>query len=232
MKRRILLALLALCHSPVYANSINSTASPSATSSGSVTNLGVMNMPTRQFQNQVGPQAVTCQGDTLVIQPFLASNLSFAEPNIEFYDVPVYSTRDLEGAFDDEGNPIGDGDPDDPSLVIGTHRKQRFEKSQYSISPGISVSFNISLDRRAQRTCLEAMEKQRDLLAAAYEDKRLSYELGRMKICAEQLKLGVTWKKTSKYYRLCEDIALVNPPGVLPDHKHTISYPGNATSSQ
>ena len=189
-------------------------------------------MPTRQFQNQVGPQAVTCQGDTLVIQPFLASNLSFAEPNVEFYDVPVYSTRDLEGAFDDEGNPIGDGDPDNPSEIIGTHRKQRFEKRNYSISPGISVSWNISLDRRAQRTCLEAMKKQRDLLQAAYEDKRLSYELGRMKICAEQLKLGVTWSKSSKFYGLCEDISLVNPPGVLPDHKHTISYPENATSDQ
>ena len=231
MKRRILLALLALCHSPVYANSINSTAAPTATSSGSQTNIGVMNMPTRQFQNQVGPQAVTCQGDTLVIQPFLDSNLSFAEPNVEFYDVPVYSTRDLEGAFDDEGNPIGDGDPDNIE-VIGYHRKQRFEKSNYSISPGISVSWNIQLDRKARRTCVEAMEKQRDLLTAAYEDKRLSYELGRMKICAEQLKLGVTWKKTSKYYRLCEDIALVNPPGVLPNHKHSISYPENATSDQ
>ena len=232
MKRRVLLALLALCHSPVYANSINSTAAPTATSSGSQTNIGVMNMPTRQFQSQVGPQAVTCQGDTLVIQPFLASNLSFAEPNVEFYDVPVYSTRDIEGAFDDDGNPVGDGDPDNPSEIIGMHRKQRFEKRNYSISPGISVSWNIQLDRRARRACLAAMERQKDLLQAAYEDKRLSYELGRLKICAEQMKLGVTFKPKSKYYKLCEDVELVNPPGVLPNHSHTISYPGNATSGQ
>ena len=232
MKRRVLLALLALCHSPVNANSINSTAAPTATSSGSQTNIGVMNMPTRQFQNQVGPQAVTCQGDTLVVQPFLASNLSFAEPRVDFYDQPIYSTKDVEGAFDDDGNAIGDGDPDNPGLVIGTQRKQRFEKSNYSISPGISVSWNIQLDRRARRACLAAMERQKDLLQAAYEDKRLSYELGRLKICAEQMKLGVTFKKTSKYYKLCEDVALSNPPGVLPAHSHSISYPKNATSDQ
>ncbi|BCV03768.1 MAG: hypothetical protein CM15mV73_020 [Caudoviricetes sp.] len=45
------------------------TNNPVSNSSGSVTNLGVMNMPTRQFQNQVGGNTVVCQSDTLVIQP-------------------------------------------------------------------------------------------------------------------------------------------------------------------
>ena len=48
---------------PTYANT-NMTNNPVSNSRGSVTNLGVMNMPTRQFQNQVGGQTVVCQSDT------------------------------------------------------------------------------------------------------------------------------------------------------------------------
>jgi len=232
MKRRLSFILLALCHSPVYANSINATSNPVANSSGSVTNFAVQNLPSRQFTNQYGG-GIVCQGDTLAVQPFLSSNLSFAEPNVQSWEQPIYSTRDLTGSTDDEGNPAPDGEPDNPSEIIGYQTKRRFEKKNYAISPGISISWNIQLDRRARRICLDAAEKQRDLFQAAYEDKRLSYELGRMKICAEQMKLGVTFKPTSRYYKLCEDIALINPPGVLPEHRHSINvYPKNATSDQ
>ncbi len=231
MKRRLSFILLALCHSPAYANNINATSNPVANSSGSVTNFAVQNLPSRQFTNQYGA-GIVCQGDTLAVQPFLSSNLSFAEPNVQSWEEPIYSTRDLEGTFDDEGNPAPDGDPDNPSEIIGYRTKRRFEKKNYAISPGISISWNIQLDRRARRLCLEAAEKQKDLMAAAYADKRLSYELGRLKICSQQLKLGVAFKPTSKFYKLCDDVELKNPPGVLPEHSHSISYPKNATSSQ
>ena len=235
MKKRIAFALLALCHSPVYANNINATSNPVANSSGSVTNFAVQNIPSRQFTNQFG-DGIVCQGDTLAVQPFVSSNLSFTRPNEQSYLAPIYDQRDLTGTtvINDDGEEVDapDGNPDNPGAIIGYKTVRTGQKENYAISPGISVSWNIQLDRQSIRLCKEAASKRVALLQAAYEDKRLSYELGRLKICAELLEKGVRFKEGTKYALLCADVERVNPPGVLPQHSHSISYPGNATSSQ
>ena len=59
-------------------------------------------------------------------------------------------------------------------------------------------------------------------LEQAYKAKKLDYALGRLKVCAEQLKLGVVYAKDSPSYVVCEDVRLVNPPNTLTDHTHSI----------
>ena len=235
MKRRITFALLALCHSPVYANNINATSNPVANSSGSVTNFAVQNLPSRQFTNQFG-EGIVCQGDTLAIQPFVSSNLSFTRPNEQSYLAPIYDERDLTGTttINEDGEEVDapDGNPDNPGAIIGYKTVRTGQKESYALSPGISLSWNIQLDRQSIRLCKQAASTRIALLQAAYEDKRLSYELGRLKICAELFEKGVRFKPGTKYALLCEDVEMVNPPGVLPEHRHSISYPGNATSDQ
>ncbi len=235
MKKRILFALLALCHSPVHANNINATSNPVANSSGSVTNFAVQNLPSRQFTNQFG-DGIVCQGDTLAVQPFVSSNMSFTRPNEQSYLAPIYDERDFTGAtvINEEGEEIDapDGNPDNPGAVIGYKTVRTGQKENFAISPGISLSWNIQLDRQSIKLCKQAASTRIALLQAAYEDKRLSYELGRLKICAELLEKGVRFKAGTKYAVLCADVERVNPPGVLPEHRHTISYPGNATSNQ
>ena len=235
MKKRIAFALLALCHSPAYANNINATSNPVANSSGSVTNFAVQNLPSRQFTNLFG-DGIVCQGDTLAIQPFVSSNMSFTRPDEQTYLSPIYDESDFTGhtTINDEGEEVDgpDGNPDNPGAVIGYKTIRTGQKENFSISPGISLSWNIQLDRQSIRLCKEAASKRISLLQAAYEDKRLSYELGRLKLCAKLLKDGVRYRPGTKYAMLCEDVELVNPPGVLPNHSHTISYPGNATSDQ
>ena len=235
MKKRIAFALLALCHSPSYANNTNATSNPVANSSGSVTNFAVQNLPSRQFTNQFG-EGIVCQGDTLAIQPFVSSNLSFTRPNEQSYLSPIYDERDFTGAtvVNEDGEEVDapDGNPDNPGTVIGYKTVRTGQKESYAISPGISLSWNIQLDRESIRLCKQAASTRISLLQAAYEDKRLSYELGRLKICSELFNKGVRFKPETKYALLCEDVELVNPPGVLPNHSHTISYPGNATSDQ
>ena len=235
MKKRILFALLALCHSPVHANNINATSNPVANSSGSVTNFAVQNLPSRQFTNQFG-DGIVCQGDTLAVQPFVSSNMSFTRPNEQSYLAPIYDERDFTGAtvINEEGEEIDapDGNPDNPGAVIGYKTVRTGQKENFAISTGISLSWNIQLDRQSIKLCKQAASTRIALLQAAYEDKRLSYELGRLKICAELLEKGVRFKAGTKYAVLCADVERVNPPGVLPEHRHTISYPGNATSNQ
>ena len=219
MKRGLILSLL-LIHSPVIADT-TMTNNPVSNSSGSVTNLGVMNMPSKQFTNTLSLNQIQCQGDTLVIQPFLTSSFSGANPMIDSYPEPVYSTKDVKGAFDDNGDEIGDGEVDDPTLIRGYRTARRFEKKNYAISPGISLSWNINLDRKSVRKCREGQKHIVNLLSAKYEDARLSYELGRAKHCAALLKEGIMIK--GKYSILCQDIELTSKPNTLIDHKHSIS---------
>ena len=221
MKRYLITALLFI-NSPTIADT-TMTNNPISNSSGSVTNLGVMNMPTRQFANTLSLNQVQCQGDTLVIQPFLTGNYSGGLPKIDSFLEPVYSTKDTKGAIDENGNEIGDGEVDDPTLVRGYRTVKRFEKTNYAFSPGISLSWNINLDRKSVRNCRKSQVHLVNLLQAKYEDARLSYELGRAKHCADLLKNGVRFKKGSKYEILCLDIELVSKPNTLIDHTHSIS---------
>ena len=218
--KRYLFATLLLINSPAIADT-TMTNNPISNSSGSVTNLGVMNMPSKQFTNTISLQQVQCQGDTLVIQPFLTGNYSGGMPKVDSFLEPIYSTKDVKGAFDDSGNEIGDGEVDDPTLVRGYRTVQRFEKTNYAISPGISLSWNINLDHKSVRKCREGQVHVVNLLKAKYEDARLSYELGRAKHCADLLKNGIVIK--GKYAILCQDIELVSKPNTLIDHSHSIS---------
>ena len=235
MKKRVAFALLALCHSPVYANNINATSNPVANSSGSVTNFAVQNLPSRQFTNQFG-DGIVCQGDTLAIQPFVSSNMSFTRPNEQSYLSPIYDERDFTGAtiINEDGEEVDapDGNPDNPGAVIGYKTVRTGQKESFAISPGISLSWNIQLDRQSIKLCKQAATTRISLLQAAYEDKRLSYELGRLKLCAKLLKDGIRYRPGTKYALLCDDVEIVNKPGVLPEHRHSIVYPENATSDQ
>ena len=221
MKRYLFTALL-LINSPVTADT-TMTNNPISNSSGSVTNLGVMNMPTRQFANTLSLNQVQCQGDTLVIQPFVTGNYSGGMPKVDSFLEPVYSTKDIKGAIDENGNEIGDGEVDDPTLIRGYKTVKRFEKTNYAISPGISLSWNINLDRKSVRNCRKSQVHLVNLLQAKHEDARLSYELGRAKHCADLLQNGVRFKKGTKYEILCADIELVSKPNTLIDHSHSIS---------
>tara|TARA_B100000686_G_C16709959_1_gene928518 strand:+ start:496 stop:1227 length:732 start_codon:yes stop_codon:yes gene_type:complete len=219
--KRYLFAALLLINSPVIADT-TMTNNPISNSSGSVTNLGVMNMPSKQFTNTISLQQVQCQGDTLVIQPFLTGNYSGGMPKVDSFLEPIYSTKDVKGAFDDSGNEIGDGEVDDPTLIRGYKTVKRFEKTNYAISPGISLSFNVNLDRKSVKKCREGQKYLVNLLQAKHQDARLSYELGRAKHCADLLKNGVRFKKGTKYEILCADIELVSKPNTLIDHSHSI----------
>ena len=104
MKRYLCLVLL--LNNPVLANSVNTTSN----SSGSVVNQAVQVVPSRNFNYQMN--TIQCQGATLNISPFVSTTYGFSTPYETHFDRPIYSRKDIEGDFDDEGNPIGDGDVD------------------------------------------------------------------------------------------------------------------------
>ena len=226
MKR--VLATLLLLSAPAQAQ-VSSTAAPVANSSGSVTNQAVQVIPARQFQNTYGG-GISCQGTTLNINPFISSTTGWADPYESHYNEPVYDTLDLVGAFDPEGNPIPDGRPDNPGNVLFYKPIRTGQKTNFSVNGGITATISIPLDRRHVRACQQAAEKQVALLDAQLADKRLNYEIARLKNCAELMQKGIMFHPKSPYSKICADVVLTNPPGVVPPHKHSITFSKTAVS--
>ena len=53
-------------------------------------------------------------------------------------------------------------------------------------------------------------------------NKRLDFELARLKNCGELMKAGIAFHPKSPYHAVCADVVLVNPPNTLPNHTHEI----------
>ena len=210
------LCLLLLLNNPVFANSVNTTSN----SSGSVVNQAVQVVPSRQFQYQMN--TITCQGATLNISPFVSTTYGFATPYESHFDRPVYSRRDIEGNFDDENKPIGDGDVDAGyrgEILYHEQVRTGQKQSNVSINGGITATFSIPLDRTAIKECRKAMVKQNELYEASLAAKRLNFEMSRAKTCIDNLKQGIRFKEGTEMARICADVELITPPNVEHTHK-------------
>ena len=104
-------------------------------------------------------------------------------------------------------------------------------RNNLSFNYGITATVAVPLDRRMTNRCVAAMNSRVKYLEQAYKAKKLDYALGRLKVCAEQLKLGVVYAKDSPSYVVCEDVRLVNPPNTLPDHTHSIEVTSESLSA-
>ena len=209
--------LLLLINNPVFATSVNTTSN----SSGSVVNQAVQVVPSRQFQYQMN--TISCQGATLNISPFVSTTYGFSTPYEPNYLRPIYSNRDIEGDFDDDNNPIGDGDVDvDYRGEILYFEKVRTgqKQSNTSINGGITATFSIPLDRTAIKECRKAMAKQNELYEASLAAKRLNYEMSRAKTCADNYKQGFRFKEGTPMALVCSDIEIIEPTNL--DHVHKI----------
>ncbi len=210
------LCLLLLLNNPVFANSVNTTSN----SSGSVVNQAVQVVPSRQFQYQMN--TITCQGATLNISPFVSTTYGFATPYESHFDRPVYSRRDIEGNFDDENKPIGDGDVDAGyrgEILYFEQVRTGQKQSNVSVNGGITATFSIPLDRTAIKECRKAMKKQNELYEASLAAKRLNFEMSRAKTCIDNLKQGIRFKEGTEMARICADVELITPPNVEHTHK-------------
>ena len=198
-----------------FAQSINT----SSQSTGSVVNQAVQVVPSRQFQYQLGTNQV-CQGATLNISPFLSATNSFGSPYQPYYNRAVYSTKDIEGAFDADNNPIGDGEPDEPTKIIRVEQvRTGMQQSNTSLNGGITATFSIPLSRKYMKMCRRGMERQVELYEASLASKRLNYEMSRLATCGKHIREGTIF--VGEMAKICADVKVVTPPNV--EHTHAIS---------
>ena len=87
----------------------------------------------------------------------------------------------------------------------------------------VSATWSKPLDKTLQEQCKQAAAANIDLMNQEVANKRLDFEIARLKNCGELMKAGIMFHKNSPYYKVCADVVLVNPPGTFPQHTHSIN---------
>jgi hypothetical protein len=206
--------------SPVNAETVggvSATAAPVANSSGSVTNQAIQVLQGPYITNTYGG-GIQCQGPTLNITPFVTGSASAAKPYEDYYDSPVYDMT-----TDDDGNL---NNPGDILYFVPTRTGQ---KDNYNISVGVSATWSIPQDKKLQDQCKEAAAANIDLMRQQNANKRLDFEIARLKNCGELLKAGIRFAPGTKYARICEDVQVVGKNYITP-HVHSIPSPSTSES--
>ena len=199
---------------------VSATAAPVANSSGSVTNQAIQVLQGPYITNTYGG-GIQCQGSTLNITPYVTGAVSATKPYEAYYDDPVYDMRDLLGDKDEEGNDIGDGAPDNPGDILWWKPVRTGQKDNYSLSVGFSATWSTPLDRKLQDQCKEAANTQIEMMRQLTANKRLDFEIGRLKNCGTLLKDGISFHPKSPFYKVCADVVVRDKTFIAP-HTHSI----------
>ena len=231
---KYLLAVTILFANPSYAETVggvSATANPVANSSGSVTNQAIQVLQGPYITNTYGG-GIQCQGPTRNFTPYVTGSVSASKPYQPYYDDPVYDVTDNFGAFDDDGNPTGDGVLDNPGDVSFFKRTRTGQKDNYSLGVGFSMTWSTPTDKKLQDLCKQAATTQIELTSQIVANKRLDFEIARLKNCGELKLKGIQFHPKSPYFKVCADVMVNNPPGHKHPHYHNIPRVSSSSSGK
>ena len=200
---------------------MSATANPVANSSGSVTNQAIQVLQGPYITNTYGG-GIQCQGPTRNFTPYVTGSVSASKPYEPYYMDPVYDVTDNFGAFNDDGEPVGDGVLDNPGDVSFFKRTRTGQKDNYSLGVGFSMTWSTPTDKKLQDLCKQAATTQIELTSQIVANKRLDFEIARLKNCGELKLKGIQFHPKSPYYKVCADVLVNNPPGHTHPHYHNI----------
>ena len=189
---------------------VSATASPIANSSGSVTNQAIQVLQGPYITNTYG-SGIQCQGPTLNVTPYITGTASAQKPYEDYWDSPVYDMSDLNE----------DGVLDNPGDVLYYVPTRTGQKDNYNYSVGVSATWSKPLDKKLQQQCKEAAAANIALMNQTVANKRLDFEIARLKNCGNLIKEGISFHPKSPYYSICADVVVQNVNNIAP-HAHTI----------
>ena len=189
---------------------VSATANPVANSSGSVTNQAIQVLQGPYITNTYGG-GIQCQGPTLNFTPYVTGSVSKQKPWEPYYDDPVYDVTDNFGAFDENGNPIGDGILDNPGDIVFYKKTRTGQKDNYNLSVGFSATWSRPLDRKLQDQCKQAAATQIKLQEQLTANKRLDFELARLKNCGNLMKEGIMFTPGTEMAKICACLLYTSP---------------------
>ena len=199
---------------PAYATDVggvSATANPIANSSGSVTNQAIQGLQGPYITNTYGA-GIQCQGPTMNVTPYVNGTGSFRRPFERYYNDPVYNNADNDD----------DNIPDNPGEILYYIPTRTGQTENYNLSVGLSATWSRPLDKTLQDQCKEAAASNIALMQQQTANKRLDFEIARLKNCGELMKSGIMFHPKSQYAKVCADVMLVNPPGVVGQHTHSL----------
>ena len=220
-----------LIGSPSYAETVggvSATASPVANSSGSVTNQAIQVLQGPYITNTYGG-GIQCQGPTRNFTPYITGTASAQKPYQPYYWDPVYDVSDNYGAFDADGNPTGDGIIDNPGDILFHKKTRTGQKDNYSLGLGFSMTWSTPTDKKLQDLCKKAATTQIELNAQLVANKRLDFEIARLKNCGELLNKGIRFKPGTQYAKICADVEVKGVNFMVP-HVHSIPSVSSSSS--
>ena len=213
-----LLKLISICLlgtvTPTFASDIggvSATANPVANSSGSVTNQAIQVLQGPYITNTYGA-GIQCQGPTMNVTPFLTGNIAVKRPYEDTWMDPVYNNVDADN----------DDVPDNPGQILYYKPVRTGQKDSSTVSLGVSATWSKPLDKKLQEQCKQAAAANINLMNQAVANKRLDFEIARLKNCGELMKSGIIFRPGTEYAKVCADVMLINPPGVVANHTHKI----------
>ena len=225
------LKLISLCltvgtATPSFASDIggvSATANPVANSSGSVTNQAIQVLQGPYITNTYG-NGIQCQGPTMNVTPFATGNMAIKRPYEDFWNDPVYNNVDANN----------DDVPDNPGEILYFKPTRTGQKDSHTISIGVSATWSKPLDKTLQDQCKQAAAANIAYMQQQTANKRLDFEIARLKNCGELMKAGIIFRPGTEYAKVCADVVLINPAGVVAEHTHEINNnfpPANGDAS-
>ena len=195
---------------------VSATASPVANSSGSVTNQAVQVLQGPYITNTYGG-GIQCQGPTRNFTPYITGTASASKPYEPYYMDPVYDISDLDE----------DGLIDNPGDILFHKKTRTGQKDNYSLGVGFSMTWSTPIDKNLQDLCKKAARTQIELNQQLTANKRLDFEIARLKNCGELIQKGIMFHPKSPYYKVCADVVVQNVTTVKP---HVHSIPSSSSS--
>ena len=118
-----------------------------------------------------------------------------------------------------------DGVPDNPGEVVWERPVRTDMSANNNFNLGLSATLSLPLDRKLQRLCKQAATTQIEQQAQITANKRLDFEIARLKNCGQLMKEGIMFHPRSPYAAICADVVVSTPPGTIIPHSHEFPRP-------
>jgi len=146
----------------------------------------------------------------LAITPFVTKGQNYSHPKVTTTRTNIYDLSE-----DADGNLIN------PGRILYQSEQPRLDQTVFNLNYGITASFQIPLGGHGfNKACLKAAETQIKGQEFALQKAKLEANLARMKVCAEQFKLGV--KLVGEDAISCKNVVLTTIPNQVIPHTHKI----------
>tara|TARA_B100001564_G_scaffold118334_1_gene98574 strand:- start:957 stop:1484 length:528 start_codon:yes stop_codon:yes gene_type:complete len=160
------------------------------------------------FPTMIYGGQVQCQQPTLAFTPFVTKGENYASPRMTTTKTNIYDLAEN-----------ADGTLVNPGNILYQSEQPRIDQSTHNFNYGFTLSLQIPLGRGTD-LCMKAAENQIKGQEFVLAKQKLEANLARMKICAEQFKLGV--KLINEDAVACKNVVLTTIPNQVLPHTHKI----------